>query len=222
MAQTCVTDEFRDFIRSEQFPCVGAKSALVRDAITTVRAERFDGTVSDLDIHRELLRFGSEILDLDGPIVQSFVVIFDGPRQMSEARFESCLWDRLQSLHNIDVAAGYEWTEETSDDPESAHFSLSLGGQAYFVIGLHPNASRKARRFSHPTLVFNSHEQFEALRRDGRYDRMQNVIREREEKFNGGINPMLNDFGLGAEAAQYSGRNVGDDWSCPFSKKDVA
>ncbi|APX91124.1 hypothetical protein BV394_11460 [Brevirhabdus pacifica] len=215
-------EEFQQFIRSDDFPCVGAKSALVRDAIQLVEVGAFDSTQSDLDIHRALLAFGDETLDLDGPLVQSFVVIFDGPRDLDERGFEKCLWDRLQSLHNIDVSAGHEWTEDTSADPSSAHFSLSLGGQAYFVIGLHPQSSRAARRFHRPALVFNSHEQFERLRRDGRYEKMRQVIRAREEEFHGGINPMLKDFGLGGEAAQYSGRRVGRNWSCPFSKKDVA
>ncbi len=222
MNKPSTNDEFQDFIRSDRFPCVGAKSALVRDAITCVEVGAFDTTLSDLDIHRALLAFGRDTLDLDGPIVQSFVVLFDGPRGLDERGFEKCLWDRLQSLHNIDVSAGHEWTEDTSDDPASAHFSLSLGGQAYFVIGLHPGASRAARRFPRPALVFNSHEQFERLRRDGRYDKMREVIRARETQINGGINPMLKDFGLGGEAAQYSGRRVDGDWSCPFAKKDVA
>lgn len=213
---------FCDFIRSDRFPCVGAKSALVRDAITIHLAGALDQAAQDLEIHRALGRFGNDTLDLDGPVVQSFVVIFDGPRTLSEKRFEKHLWTRLQCLHNLDVAQGNGWTAETSADPASPHFSFCLSGQAYFVIGLHPGASRPARRFHRPAMVFNSHEQFERLRADGRYGRMQEVIREREEEFFGGINPMLNDFGLGAEAAQYSGRQVDETWTCPFSRKDVA
>ena len=32
-------------------------------------------------------------------------------------------------------------------------------------------------------------------------------------------NPMLRDFGQGSEAAQYSGRMVGEEWQCPFSAR---
>ncbi|KAF0676889.1 guanitoxin biosynthesis heme-dependent pre-guanitoxin N-hydroxylase GntA [Profundibacterium mesophilum] len=223
MPEVSVKSAFEDFVQSEAFPCVGAKSALVRDAITLCEAREFDNPGSDLDIYRALARFGSDILDPEGPLVQSFVVVFNGPGEpMEEIAFERQMWNRIQSLHNLDVACGNAWDESTSHDPTSPHFSLSLGGQSYFVIGLHPGASRSARRFSRPALVFNSHEQFERLRADGRYDRMQKVIRERDRALDGEINPMVADFGLGAEAAQYSGRQVDRSWVCPFAKKDVA
>ena len=45
---------------------------------------------------------------------------------------------------------------------------------------------------------------------------MKRIIREREEASHGGVNPMLADFGEGSEAAQYSGRQVDEDWSAPF------
>ena len=84
-----------------------------------------------------------------------------------------------------------------SREPESPDFSFSVGGIAYFVVGLHPGASRAARRFCRPALVFNPHEQFERLRSDGRYYAMQSIIREREIARHGSINPMLSDFGIG-------------------------
>lgn len=223
MTDDPLLDEFRAFIEADAFPCVGAKTALVRDAMTLVRAGAFDTPQDDLDVHRALSRFGAEVLDLDGPIVQTFAVIYDGPEApMAEEKFEKLLWNRLQSLHNLDVAAGNDWVDETDPDPASPHFSLSLAGQAYFVIGLHPGASRSARRFSRPALVFNSHAQFEALRADGRYEKMQKIIRERDAALDGEVNPMVADFGEGAEAAQYSGRKVDDGWTPPFKKKDVA
>lgn len=99
---------------------------------------------------------------------------------------------------------------------------MSLGGHPFFVVGLHPAASRPARRFECPVLVFNSHDQFERLREDRRYEKLQSVIRERDKELSGSINPMLADHGFGAAAAQYSGRNVSEDWVCPFEKKELA
>jgi FPC/CPF motif-containing protein YcgG len=51
---------------------------------------------------------------------------------------------------------------------------------------------------------------------------MQQLIRAREMAFQGSINPMLKNFGKGAEANQYSGQAVSDNWPCPFhaDKKD--
>ena len=103
-----------------------------------------------------------------------------------------------------------------SADPEDPHFSLSFGGEAFFVVGLHPRASRAARRFPRPTLVFNLHDQFERLRVEGRYERMRERIIERDVALAGSANPMLARHGEASEARQYSGRLVDEDWQCPF------
>ena len=210
---------FRDWIMSEAFPCVGAKSALVRDALEVFVAGRIDSPASDLDIRAALRRF-SHSLHTSGPIVQSFAVVFEGPDDLTEAEFEWELWNRLQSLHNLDVVAGEDWADGVDDDPESAHFAFSVAGEPFFVVGLHPGASRPARRFDFPVMVFNSHEQFERLKSDGRYEKMQSIIRERELELAGSINPMLRDHGMGAAAAQYSGRHVSLAWEAPFAPKD--
>jgi len=89
-------------------------------------------------------------------------------------------WARAQGLHDIDAASGARWAEGVAREPNSPDFSFSVGGAAYFVVGLHPGASRAARRFCRPALIFNPHEQFERLRADGRYHTMQSIIRERE------------------------------------------
>lgn len=203
------------FIASDSFPCVGAKAAAVQDQLRVVTADRLDAPHEDLAIRQALKDFIAEI-DRDGPQLQSLIVAFAGPADLDESRFETALWNRLQALHNLDVAAGEPWAGDVSSDPQSAQFSMSIAGEAFFIVGLHPNASRPARRFAFPALAFNAHRQFEALRGDGRYDQMKRIIREREQAAHGGINPMLADFGEGSEAAQYSGRRLDKDWSAPF------
>ncbi|WP_322990818.1 guanitoxin biosynthesis heme-dependent pre-guanitoxin N-hydroxylase GntA [Hoeflea sp.] len=215
------TRSFQEFIQSAEFPCVGAKSALARDALTVLQAGDIDRPVDDVEIHRAFRDF-SDRLDHQSPIVRSFVVIFDGPDGLDEEAFEKALWNRLQSLHNLDVVSGQPWSEAVDHDPQSPHFSLSIGGEPFFVIGLHPHASRPARRFEKPALVFNSHMQFEKLRADGRFDKMKDIIRKRDAALAGTINPMLNDHGEASEARQYSGRAVDPEWKCPFAHKDVA
>lgn len=219
-AETTTCRNFREFIQNEDFPCVGAKSALARDALTVVEAAEIDCAASDVEIYRALKAFGEE-LDHESPIVRSFAVIFSGPGDLDEEAFEKALWTRLQCLHNLDVIGGGQWNEAVDRDPDSPHFSLSLGGEPFFVIGLHPNASRPARRFSQPALVFNSHTQFEKLRADGRYARMKEIIRKRDSELAGSVNPMLNDFGDASEARQYSGRAVDENWKCPFSHAEA-
>jgi len=212
---------FREFIRSSDFPCVGAKSALAQDALTICHAGDIDRSANDIDIHQALLHFSGS-LDQESPIVRSFVVIFDGPGDLDEESFEKALWNRLQCLHNLDVMAGAEWNGEVDPDPDSPHFSLSIGGEPFFVIGLHPNASRPARRFGKPALVFNSHNQFEKLRADGRFEKMKSIIRARDEELAGEVNPMLADYGEASEARQYSGRLVEEGWRCPFQAKEIS
>ena len=213
------TEAFRKFVKSDEFPCIGAKSAMVRDQLMIAEFGEIDSAAGDIKLRLALETFIDQ-LDFDSPVVQSFVAIFTGPNDLLEDEFEHALWNRLQSLHNLDVVDGRGWAENADRDPQSAHFSMGLLGEAFFVIGLHPNASRPARRFRYPTLVFNSHEQFERLRQDGRVEKMKQIIRARDEALAGSVNPMLADFGSGSEAAQYSGREVGPDWKCPFTPQE--
>jgi FPC/CPF motif-containing protein YcgG len=104
-----------------------------------------------------------------------------------------------------------------SSDPNDPEFSFSFAGRAFYVIGIHPRSSRIARTFPWPALVFNPHEQFERLRTDGKWKKMQKAIRARELVLQGSINPMLTDFGEESEARQYSGRAVSSDWTPPAS-----
>ncbi len=149
------------------------------------------------------------------------IAIFRGPVMENEQQFESCLWRQLAMLNRLD-AERFDWDPSVSSDPRDPMFSFSFAGQALYVIGMHPGSSRLARRFRWPTLVFNPHEQFERLRTDGKWKRMQQTIRERDKQLQGTINPMLSDFGDRSEAAQYSGRAVGAEWKCPFHHKDDA
>lgn len=109
-----------------------------------------------------------------------------------------------------------------SEDPDDPHFSLSFGGEAFFIVGLHPRVSRPARRFERPALVFNLHDQFEKLRAAGVYGKMRSTIVARDVALAGSANPMLARHGVVSEARQYSGRAVDDEWECPFSGRAVA
>ncbi len=151
--------------------------------------------------------------------MRSFACLFRPAPEIDDEGFERHLWARLQGLHDIDARAGAPWADHVSKDPGSPHFSMSVALVAYFVVGLHPGASRAARRFGRPALIFNPHIQFEQLRADGRYASMQTIIRSREVRAGHGVNPMLSEFGERGEAPQYSGRLVDADWVCPFKAR---
>lgn len=194
---------------------MGAKSALSLGGLAIVEAGEFASAGHDSDIHRALTRFGGLVAE-EKCRLRSFACLFRRGPKLTEDEFETALWARAQGLHDIDAASGARWADGVSREPDSPDFSFSVGGIAYFVVGLHPGASRAARRFCRPALIFNPHEQFGRLRADGRYYTMQSIVREREIARHGSINPMLSDFGSGREAAQYSGRHVGENWTCPL------
>ena len=214
---------FFDHVGHGRFPCVGAKAALARDAIETVELGRLGDTGNDRPLLDALTAFGRRLdaMPAADTTVRSLVALFDGPGDTGELRFEALLWSQLQRLHERDVRRGTPWASDVSNDPADARFSLSLGGHPFFVIGLHAGASRIARRLPMPALVFNSHRQFERLRADGRYGKMQAATRGRDRALQGSINPNLADHGVASEARQYSGRAVGSDWTCPFRPREV-
>ncbi len=211
-----LAQEFSRFVADRGFPCVGAKSAFARDTIAFYTARDLTSAWDDLAVHDALLDWARKYRDEPGGL-RSFIVLFDRPCDLGEAAFERFMWERIQSLVDKDAWRGQRLEPTVSADPQDPHFSLSIGGEAFFVVGMHPNASRKARRFAHPALVFNLHDQFDRLRREGEYQRMREVILKRDRDYSGSINPMLATHGEASEARQYSGRLVADDWACPFS-----
>ncbi|MBA15791.1 MAG: hypothetical protein CMN73_05490 [Sphingomonas sp.] len=212
---SALEDELRAIIEAPEFPCVGAKAALARGNLRIVTARNMHSGWNDLEIHAALLEW-AHAYRCDPQGVRSLAVVFEQPLNLDEREFEQVMWRRIQSFSDKDAWLGQEYDPDVSANPEDPHFSLSFGGEAFFVVGLHPNASRPARRFPRPTMVFNLHDQFEQLREQGKYERMRERILERDVALAGDTNPMLARHGEASEARQYSGRLVGEEWKCPF------
>ena len=163
-------ERFLAFLDDDTYPCVGAKLALARESIET---HEF-GTLGHRDNAQPMIEGLTRFVDMiensacDPSTVHSYVALFRGPLDMTELEFESLMWSQLWRIHKLDVLAGNTDADDVSNDADSPQFSLSLAGHPFFLIGLHPHASRLARRFSHPVLVFNSHRQFQKLKGDGR------------------------------------------------------
>lgn len=202
-------------IAERAFPCVGAKAAMNSGMLEIVTAQSITSAWDDLAIHRALLDW-SRRYEKNSEGLRSLAVVFAGPHDLDEAAFEAALWERIQSLSDKDEWRGQPYEAGVSSDPDDPHFSLSFGGKAYFVVGMHPKASRAARRTEYPVMVFNLHDQFERLREEQRYEKLRAAILSRDEQLDGSINPMLARHGETSEARQYSGRAVNDDWKCPF------
>ena len=208
-------DAFESFVRDKAFPCVGAKSALARGTLKIVPCWSIASAWDDVRIHRELVQWAFEYRR-DPGLFRSIAFLFTVNDRLDEAGFEAAMWARIQSLTDKDAWLAQPYDARVSSDPVDSHFSLSFGGEAFFAVGLHPRASRPARRFERPAIVFNLHDQFEQLRAEGRYETIRDTILERDVALAGTVNPMLARHGESSEAAQYSGRAVGPEWRCPF------
>lgn len=205
----------RKRIADPAFPCVGAKSALARGSLKILSCHSLTSSWDDLRIHKMLLKWVADYR-ASSKGLRSLAIVFEGPVTLNEPDFEMAMWDRIQSFADKDYWMGQPYDHRVSPHPDDPHFSLSFGGEAFFVVGLHPHASRPARRFPSPTLIFNLHDQFEQLREQGKYEHMRKKILQRDCELAGDINPMLARHGEASEARQYSGRRVSDDWQCPF------
>ncbi len=207
----------QDKILGEGFPCVAARSAINRKSYRMGVYPPLGTVDAALAICHDLYEFSHEFARNQGQFT-SFIAAFSGGQDLREIDFETLLWRQLQLVHEVD-ARHFAWDASVSHDPDDPDFSFSVGGRAFFVIGLNPAASRLARVMGQPCIVFNPHDQFEALRSSGKYDQLKNAIRQRDVAFQGSINPVLATFGQQAESRQYSGRAVSTQWKCPFQHR---
>ena len=206
-----VLGALEEMVADPAYPCLGAKSVFRRDRVTHVVLDDMDSAATPEALLKHLESFAEGGFDADG--FHSFIASFRGPVHTDEAGFERSLFELLQELHDADSAP---WAPGVRSDPADPHFAFSVRGTAYFIVGLHPAASRVARRAPLPTLVFNPHEQFERLRAEGRFDGMRTRIRARDEQLQGSVNPMVADHGESSEARQYSGRFHDARWVPPL------
>lgn len=209
-------EHMKTYVMDPQFPCVGARSA-----VNTGRARfgSFGSLGSDkpagLQALCDDLKEFSQAYATPSEAPVTFMAMFD-PDVADEENFERRLWRHLQLLHDTDRRQ-FDWAPDVSRDPASCDFSFSIAGRAFFIVGLHPKASRLSRRAPLPCLAFNFHDQFQLMRSSGKFEKMQRAIRSRDIALQGDANPVLKSFGEASEARQYSGRAVNSEWRCPFN-----
>jgi FPC/CPF motif-containing protein YcgG len=206
-----VHSAFRALVLDPEFPCVGARSAMNQNSYRFGMYPELANPETSVMLALDLRSFVRDQPQIAGEFT-TFVAVFDLPKVITDEQFEGLLWKQLRLLHELDDT---DWDPAVSRDVGHPDFSFSFGGRGFFVVGLAPSGSRWARTFSWPTLVFNAHYQFETLRKTGQFERIQEVIRDRDEKLEGDINPNLANFGEHTEARQYSGREIIGEWRCP-------
>ncbi len=210
-----IENSFKSYILDGKHPCMMARSVFKMAQYDLNLYEEMTQDTTANAILQDLKIF-LENTDPNSTEYRSFVALFPNNHFDDELSFEKSLWQTLQNLHKHDP---HPWDSTVSHDPENAEFSFSLLGKAFYIIGLHPSSSRKSRQSPYTALVFNLHSQFEKLREMGKYERIRNLVRKNDEKLQGNINPVLQDFGEDSEARQYSGRHVESNWKCPFHHK---
>ena len=214
-------------LTQKNYPCVAALRSFFRQDYLVGFYDEF-GTGNDWQALRaDLLYFLERVKTTRSPYLTMWA-IFPDTASTDEATFERAMWNELSHLTSLESRAsdwgdagparseaeGESLPEEM--DPSSRSFSLRLGGEALFVVGLHPNASRRGRRFPFTAFVINAFSQFEKLEETGTYGRMVALNRARDEAFHGDANPMSVKHGDAWEAIQFSGRTNDDAWKCPF------
>lgn len=210
---------FKAFVANPKFPCVGAKSAMNCDRMRFGLYDTLSGEEAARTLCEQLADFSGQY-PKPGTDPVSYVAMFRDP-VANEDEFHRRLWTHLQAMHDID-SASHPWDDAVSADADDAQFSFSIASRAFFVVGLHPHASRLARRAPFPCLVFNFHDQFEALRASGRYEKMQTATRGRDIAVQGNINPVLARFGEASEAQQYSALASAARGACPFHARQAS
>lgn len=209
--------QFIEFINDKTFSCIGAKAALAKGQLNVFVSGNMACPANDRDILEFLYQFIDSYREKGGNF-HSAAIIFTGPVQITETIFENLLWQRLQSISDMD-ADMYHYDKRVSPDPASSDFSFSLKEESFFIIGMHPASSRMARRFASPVLVFNPHAQFEEMKEKDKYESMKEAVRKRDILYSGSVNPKLDDYGNSSEAIQYSGKNYSGPWECPLKIK---
>ena len=82
----------------------------------------------------------------------------------------------------------HEYDRRTRADAKSLRASFSFAGQTFFLVEFYAASPQWACRFAWPTLVFNPRHQFERLREEGKFERFQQAVQERERALQESIN----------------------------------
>ncbi|WP_341273634.1 guanitoxin biosynthesis heme-dependent pre-guanitoxin N-hydroxylase GntA [Micromonospora kangleipakensis] len=211
-------DKFRAAVLSSAYPCLMGASVMRADNYAFAVYDELGAKESARCLTRDLEWFVQSYAIRRTPQepFATFISMYEHPMVDDEGDFERLLWRHLSFVHEEDTRK-WPWDPAVSMDPDDPRFSFSVSGQAFFVVGMHPKASRIARTAPVLTLVFNLHAQFDALRQRGQMDRVSRTIRAKDGRLQGRPNPMLMQFGEASEARQYAGREVEADWQCPFA-----
>ena len=204
-----------EFISNKSFPCIMAKAAASLGNIHLYKLSKWPVEKEFAPLYGAFHEFIEEFRK-DTKRLSSFIIGLQSSESFEH--FEDRFWSFLMDLRKFDRMS-FLHDKRVSEDPLSPDFSFSIMGEAFFILVLHPESPRLARRFKYPAIVFNPHQQFENLRRSGRFHKIRNRIRKKDFELQGAPNPMLQDFGVESEIFQYLGRVYHSPDEIPFLKE---
>lgn len=209
-----IHDEIKLLLSQKNYPCVAALQSFHRNDYWLKTYSNFGKVYQRNKLRNNLLQYIEEQAK-NGSNYFTFWAVFKDMDDLSEDEFEKLLWDELSSLSSVEDL-NQDKDNRFSTNPEDKNFCFSIGGKAFFVVGLHPKSSRASRRFPWPTLIFNLFEQFDNLKSLNLYDPMVKLNRQRDIKFQGDVNPMAAKHDDTWETIQFSGKTNPPEWKCPF------
>src|SRR6186997_2753719 len=104
---TVIIEEYLDFIRDKNFPCIAAKAALSENQIKVMVVDDLACPKDDMDILKFLYQFVDRYRSAK-KFYHSAIIIFKGPEKCPEEMFSDLLWKRLQAISDLD-ALQYGW-----------------------------------------------------------------------------------------------------------------
>jgi FPC/CPF motif-containing protein YcgG len=209
-----VEGEIKKLLTQKNYPCTPALRSFNRGEYQVGLYKGFGKGLKCADLRQDLLYYIQKQRETMSPYL-TFWAVYDDPKKMTEDDFEINLWNELSFLTSEDMR-GIDWPENKNSNPDDKDFSFCLGGEAFFVVGLHPQSSRIARQFKWPTLIFNLFSQFELLKIQGSFFPAVRNSRARDTKLQGSPNPMAVKHGEVWESIQFSGKENPSSWKCPF------
>src|SRR5690606_12675574 len=166
-----ITKAIKEFVIENDHPCLMAQSVVADNTIETIVLE--SNSFKEVKKLYTFIEKNALEKDADSNVFTSLIAVFPEMEITEMEEFEVFLWDVLYKLNAMD---SYDWDPSVSEKLHDNNYSFSIAGTAFYIVGMFPQSSRKARRMPYVSLVFNLHSQFEKLREMGAFDQVKKRI----------------------------------------------
>jgi FPC/CPF motif-containing protein YcgG len=195
---------FKGFAGAQDFPCLAGRSIARTDQYAFCAYPDMKDPKIAQGLMHDMIRFQQEFGIPHDPIAQghrfrSFVATFRSPLPHTPIEGAEALYELLGNMHEVNKKH-YGWADGFSNNTDSPNFGYSSGDSAFFIASFHPGAYDVSRKSDINFVVFNSHAMLDALKAEGKFERLRDVIRKRQEH----VHPYLGDHGEVLEWRQYA------------------